>query len=346
MKESDIRNISQVYGFFEKEHLWLSSMVDEAGCFDDRYITTVQCPCCGIHYERYLFRKDYFDYVECKCCRTVYVNPRFKKDVLSQYYLERENRLNYIDVLSSGKNKDNRLKMIFEPRKKAMVQILKKHAKNRTRYTVLDIGCATGQFLSVLRSEKKIEFKLHGIEASEKLSAFASKEIPEATIYSNSFENSEFDVASYDIITLWEVLEHAFDPFRFLNEVNRILTDSGFLFVSVPNLEGFDIKILWDMGHAFSAPSHLNYYRLSTVNKLLDRSGFEVLSVTTPGKLDVDIVRNRIDTDPRIRKKLGAFIEEILDMNDERGESIRTNLQEFLQQNNLSSHMVLACKKK
>ncbi len=116
-------------------------------------------------------------------------------------------------------------------------------------------------------------------------------------------------------------------------------------FASFPNMEGFDIQILWDRGNAFSAPSHLNYFRSSSVHYLFERFGLKVEEIVTPGKLDVDIVRNRIDAHSNVRERLGTYLTCFLKDESAEADRKRQLLQQFIADAGLSSHMIVVCQK-
>ncbi len=343
MKESDIRKLDKVKGFFEQESKWMSQFAGKNGLVKSEYTLNVSCPCCGKKLGSEVMVKYFFRLEECKRCFTIYVNPRFKRENIDYYYKDREKRVNYIDVLENGNDKNARIRNIFIPRKEFIERELSNIGKNMSDCSLLDIGCATGQFLSVFNSEKYPN--LLGVEASHELAKIAQSRLPNAKIYSNCFERCNFESDSFDIITLWEVLEHLVDPFEVIQKVEKLLKPGGVVFLSMPNIEGFDIQILWDRGNAFSPPSHLNYFRKSSVCRLFERVGLKVVDVVTPGQLDVDIVRNRLEVHADVQDRLGLYWAEIIRNDSEEGRVTRKNLQEFIRESGLSSHMLVTCEK-
>ena len=103
------------------------------------------------------------------------------------------------------------------------------------------------------------------------------------------------------------------------------------------NGKGFDIQVLWENSKSVYPPHHLNFFNPDSVGILLGKCGFEVLEITTPGRLDVDIVSNDLEhvNDRFIKTFLGSA-----------GEREKDDLQKFLQKNNLSSHMMIVARKK
>lgn len=343
MKESDIRDLGMVEDFFLKERKWLKSFTGIEGRIKKDFIVNVPCSCCGAESYHHTLTRNYFDFVECEKCGTIFVNPRFTPQMIDEYYSTREERLNYQKILTSGENQKNRINMIFKPRKKMIDNYFRTNATPDRPKKLLDIGCASGQFLSTFK-DRKI-WALCGIEASGPLAEGARRLVKNATIINMPFEQVEINDDSFDVVTLWEVLEHIYDPFDFLAKIVRVMKKKGILVMSVPNIEGFDIQILWDKGNAFSAPSHLNYYRRSSVHILLERVGLTVRDISTPGLLDVDIVKNRIGNDVDVMRRLGTYWSDIFMRGDEESVSILEQFQDMIRKNNLSSHMVVIAEK-
>lgn len=344
MKENDIRDLDRVRDFFAKEEEWLCSYADADGLIRPEFTEAVNCPCCSSGDSHLILIKNHFRFVECEECSTIFVNPRFTRKMIDEYYRTREARLDYQGVLTGGENQNNRILKIFRPRKRMIEAYLKRHGRDLRGCTFLDIGCASGQFLSVLAGHNSPV--LYGVEASSDLAAAARGMVPEAKILDVPFEEVELDADSFNVVTLWEVLEHVFDPFSLLQKIVSILAGDGILVMSVPNMEGFDIQVLWDKGNAFSAPSHLNYFRKSSISILLERAGLVVEEISTPGLLDIDIVRNRMRNDPEIATRLGSFWDGLLSRKDAHVDRILDDLQRFIRRSGLSSHMVVISQKR
>ena len=108
-----------------------------------------------------------------------------------------------------------------------------------------------------------------------------------------------------------------------------------FIFTTLSSM-GVDIQSLWKESKSISPPMHLNFLNPKSVEILLKDIGFETLEVTTPGKLDIDIMENNLE---KIKDKFWSnFIEYA--SKDEKDE-----MQEFLSGFGLSSHMMVVCKK-
>jgi len=344
LREEDIRSLKVIDEVWDQEHKWMNQFFDKNGLIKNEYTTIVACPCCGNkNFERFLTKWG-FKLVKCKKCLTIYANPRFKPEMLELYYKSNESRGNYQKLLANGKAEKTRINSIFLPRKQYIKKQISLKTKKFSKVNLLDIGCASGQFLSTF-SPKECR-NLYGVEPSTKLAKIAEKIAPSAKIINLPIEQCNFESNYFDVITMWEVLEHMFDPYQFLKNTIKILKKRGFFFATFPNIEGFDIQILWDKGEAFSPPSHLNYFRKSTITKLFYRVGLEIVEITTPGELDTDIVKNRINRHPDITKRLGTYFSNIIKNETEHGQKLRNELQKFIKENELSSNMMITAYKK
>lgn len=343
MKESDIRSPDIVKEHLKREREWMAQFEDETGLVKNDFTVMGPCPCCGKNNFKYLLKKWSFKLVTCLVCSTIFANPKFTPEMLDLYYNSKESREKYHELLTSGSSNTNRLHKIFLPRRNFIEKKILEKGKKIQDIKLLDIGCASGQFLSVF--DKKNSPSLFGIEANSNLAQEAEKLVQNAKIINSTIETAVLEPEFFDVVTVWETLEHLFDPFLFLKQIVKILKKDGLCFMSFPNIEGFDIQILWDKGEAFSPPSHLNYFRKSTVHKLFERAGLKLDFIVTPGILDVDIIRNRIDRHPDIKKRLGEYWTNILKNDTEENEILREKLQSLITENGLSSNMMVVCYK-
>ncbi len=148
-------------------------------------------------------------------------------------------------------------------------------------------------------------------------------------------------VGGFDLVVSFEVLEHIPDPTDFLTGARKLLTDDGLLILSTPNEKSLEMRVLKTLSSNIPF-DHVRFYNPHALTILLERFGFEVLMIETPGRLDVEMIQRRfeageldLDTHPVLR----FFLEE--------GYELKDRLQAFLRRENLSSHMrVIARRRK
>jgi 2-polyprenyl-3-methyl-5-hydroxy-6-metoxy-1,4-benzoquinol methylase len=137
---------------------------------------------------------------------------------------------------------------------------------------LLDVGCSTGIFLAAARDRGWI---VDGIEASDWAVSLARERFGLEQIRQGFVEDIEFEPASFDVITLWDVLEHVHSPTGVLDRLNGWLKPGGLLFVNVPNVESTAAAVLrrwWPL----LLREHLWYFSPRTLDMALSKTGFRV----------------------------------------------------------------------
>jgi SAM-dependent methyltransferase len=143
-----------------------------------------------------------------------------------------------------------------------------RHLRILQRFTVgvgrlLDAGCASGHFLLQAR---QAGWSVAGVEPSETLYAKARETLGAgAEIYCSILENTSFAPASFDAITLWDVLEHVTEPVDFMKLCAALLKPGGRLFVNVPDLDSIEARVLGRRWPLLLA-EHLNYFNRASLS--------------------------------------------------------------------------------
>ena len=142
---------------------------------------------------------------------------------------------------------------------------------------LLDVGAGTGDFL--VRAEKK-GWTISGVEPSREARELASKKGIHLTENTASLPSESFDV-----ITLWHVLEHIPDLEKQILELQRLLKKNGLLIVAVPNFKSFDAYKYKNDWAAFDVPRHLWHFSRNSIERIFDPFGFKLQQVR-PLKFD------------------------------------------------------------
>ena len=217
MRESDIRSLKGIRDESHSEGRWLAQFRDDNGNIRDEFTFSRECPCCASRRSEFFNRYNGFQLVRCDECTTIYVNPSFKDQYLSRFYSDPESRGDYDkNILESGAAPKARLEGIFSPRKELILNSLGQISADR-KVSLLDIGCASGQFLSLF--SELDQFELSGIDANSSSVLQAKSLYPAINWIDSPFETYSFSDHSYDGITLWEVLEHLNNPLQNLKKI-------------------------------------------------------------------------------------------------------------------------------
>ncbi len=111
-------------------------------------------------------------------------------------------------------------------------------------------------------------------------------------VFNDLLENIEFGVR-YDVVVSFEVIEHVMNPLRHLVKLHDTLAENGLLVLTFPNCDGFDMATLGRFSDSIDH-EHLNYFNERAIGIILEKAGFTVEYVETPGKLDLELVRKKI----------------------------------------------------
>lgn len=141
----------------------------------------------------------------------------------------------------------------------------------REARTLLDVGCGTGIFVDVARA---LGFDTTGVEPSRWASQYAREE-RNLDVQCGQIEDISPDRHSFDIITLWEVIEHMEAPVEALRHAHRLLGDDGLLVLSVPNSRGPVGWCRW--GRELMPWWHLQHFTPRTIRLALEKSGFRII---------------------------------------------------------------------
>jgi 2-polyprenyl-3-methyl-5-hydroxy-6-metoxy-1,4-benzoquinol methylase len=200
----------------------------------------------------------YGRHVKCRNCHLVYVNP-----------IEQTSRIN--DGYSGMENDD--ASIIRKSRlqaTKSQVKLIKKY-KNNT--TLLDIGCGEGFFLF---NASRAGYITKGVELSQDAAEYAKKEFG-LNVEVGLFEKIQFPENYFDVVTLWQVLEHLSQPLTVLKEAHRVLKPGGLLAVSTPDFGGIPARTMgrrwWNVRRI-----HINQFTTKTLKNILRNAGFKNLS--------------------------------------------------------------------
>jgi len=94
-------------------------------------------------------------------------------------------------------------------------------------------------------------------------------------------ETADLPSGSFDLISLWDVMEHLVDPVLTLTEARRLMAPGGLLLILVPNVESLVTRLLHEKSHTFGGHSHLNHFSPRTLETLLNKTGLGGLEMET-----------------------------------------------------------------
>jgi 2-polyprenyl-3-methyl-5-hydroxy-6-metoxy-1,4-benzoquinol methylase len=142
---------------------------------------------------------------------------------------------------------------------------------------ILDIGAGTGDFLSVAKNDG---WQTIGVEPSDKAKAIAKNK---GVLFVSA--TSELENHSFDVISMWHVLEHVPDLDKQIKELKRLLKPTGTLVIAVPNFKSFDAKHYGKFWAAFDVPIHFWHFSKTAIQLLFEKEEMKLEKVL-PMKFD------------------------------------------------------------
>lgn len=226
------------------------------------------CPICAGDSARILFRTHdrwmhgpgEFAFARCNACSTSYLLDRPGDAAMAAYYPP--------GYIRTGRAPAALRKAFRRLDLAARVRLAAAQPGRR----VLDIGCARGDFLQEMRTRGWI---VAGVEPTEWLAHEAlGLGIP---VWTGTLEDVSLPAHGFDVVTLWDVLEHVADPVADLQRVRRLLAPGGRVLVNTPLADGWDARLFGTSWSGWDAPRHAVVFTRATLSGALERAGFELV---------------------------------------------------------------------
>jgi len=210
-------------------------------------------------------RGDPFSYLKCQGCGLVFLSPRPDGKEIPRFYSPDyygESPRKFRSGLEAARlffawNRMRRVQKFFPSSGKA-----------------LDIGCGQGAFLQLL---KRKGWECHGTELTEESASRAFRLGISVSV--GEIDENRFPAHSFDLITLWHVLEHLSEPLNTLERVKRLLKKGGILAISTPNIDSLQAEVGRDQWFHLDPPRHLYLFSPQTLGRIMDSLGFRLLKI-------------------------------------------------------------------
>ena len=201
--------------------------------------------------------------------------PQPSSEKLPEYYKSE-------DYISHTDTKRNLLEKVYHvvrsislKRKLKLINSFSSEEKN-----LLDVGCGTGDFLQIAQQNN---WTVSGVEPNDEARLIANSKTKNS-VY-NIEQLSEFPKHSFDVITLWHVLEHLPNLNKQVSTFKSLLKENGTLIIAVPNYKSYDAKYYKNFWAAFDVPRHLWHFNQKSISKLFSKENMKVVE-THPMKFD------------------------------------------------------------
>jgi len=217
-----------------------------------------------------------FDIDKCENCGVCFTNPFLSASEYSNYHKTHQVAFN-----GSGdeetideyiKNKEEQwLKLGYKYRIERIISI--KPGVKR----LLDIGCGAGLYLDYLKNKG---YSVEGIELSPWGYNIAKNKLG-LKVHNDLIENLEPPKVKFDVITLYDVIEHTTNPNTFLQEIKKWLKKDGLMIINVPNIDSKISKHAGKYWNKLSPPDHTLHFNEKSISYLLNKNGYYPFVIST-----------------------------------------------------------------
>jgi SAM-dependent methyltransferase len=198
--------------------------------------------------------------VRCRACSLLFVNPRYRASDMLEGYAAGDDPV-YVSQM------DARVRTFA-----GTVAGITRLRPSRGR--ILDVGTAAGAFL---KAATDAGWEATGIEPNGWLAAWGRDRYG-VDIRVGSIDDVHLPSRHYDVVTLWDVIEHTPDPMHVLRRVHELLVPGGLLIVNYPDIGSWIGRVMgrrWP----FLSSVHLYYFTRPTIRVALDKAGFDTLAM-------------------------------------------------------------------
>jgi 2-polyprenyl-3-methyl-5-hydroxy-6-metoxy-1,4-benzoquinol methylase len=247
--------------------------------------------------------------VQCQNCHLVYVSPRPDPNELYALYGESyfcnndSGTVGYTNYL----NDESNIRTTFTRR-------LKRLERFAQVGRVLDVGCATGFFLSQAQSRG---WQVEGLDVSHFAVEYAKNHFG-FDVQQGSLLELDYPPNSYDLITLWDVIEHVPDPKRYIERIAELLRPGGVFALATPDIDSLPARLTgkrW-VGYKLSE-EHVYYFSPRTLTRMLNDAGMDVIDSYHVGKyVTFSLFMNRLSMYSPLMARIGGWAERVFHLSE------------------------------
>jgi SAM-dependent methyltransferase len=231
-----------------------------------------QCIVCDSVDATIAFKKNGYSVWRCSRCGFKYADAPSDNNFVRNFYTDDffrggHEKFGYSDYVGS---KESLLRSF-----RAKISLIEKWIG---RGRILDVGCASGYFLECLGPN----WDAYGCEPSRSMAEIAIER------FGNRISVEKFDdyqsEHAFDLVTMWDTLDHFVDPQAAIENVRSLLTHNGFLAINLGDCGSMVAKLLGMRWYHFIPPAHLHFFDRTTISLFLKKNGFAVREITYLGK--------------------------------------------------------------
>ncbi|MDE2590632.1 MAG: class I SAM-dependent methyltransferase [Patescibacteria group bacterium] len=265
-------------------------------------ITVKQCPACKSRLSKFYERtndrayaihpKEYFTLQLCQTCKTVYIKDPPLPKLLGDYYLP-EKYYSYQEDSSYGYKKLSKLQLWYQDfnyylireyiKKNSFISLIfGSHVKHfygisrveGTKKKILDVGCGKGDILKCYKDNG------HLVEGTELFDS--AKDVYKRNkikVHFGDITKLPLHKNNYDLIRMFHVIEHTYNPYDQLKAIHTVLKPGGKLILATPNISSPLVKIFGRYWFHLDTPRHLILFNQKSLRSLLGKAGYKDIKI-------------------------------------------------------------------
>ncbi len=264
--------------------------------YNDSDLVEVPCPLCGANSSHFFGSERTLNTVTCTECALLYVTPRLSTtkltEIYSKYYHRQNHWQEYIkdnNLSNTGIKKADKSLDLWNTRYQEIWNNLKPRLDCSRPLRHIDIGAGSSSWSNWLKANAKAEIEFWTFDISENYKT--SQENNTKSIVAPNLKEAKIPRNYFDLITLFDVIEHYENPNDELNEITKLLSKEGCLFIQTPNAWWIKIKykiskvipkaitknLVADYG-ILLPEQHLQYYNLTTIKKQVNQCNLKYIT--------------------------------------------------------------------
>jgi 2-polyprenyl-3-methyl-5-hydroxy-6-metoxy-1,4-benzoquinol methylase len=229
-----------------------------------------------------LYQKEKFSVVECNKCSFTFIPPYFRKQISYENYKDE-------NVANAVRNGNNFVKI---ERHKLRYDLIKKYKPSGSLF---DLGAGWGHFML---TGQMLGYDVYGIEISEQPYLYSKNDLKLPVDHIDFFDMKEDK--KFDIVTMWDVLEHIDKADEVIAKCARITSKDGYIVIQVPQIDSYFAKKHKDNWKMMGL-DHVNYLGKKTITQLLKKHGYEVKTIKSSFEIKLFIMYTILPLLKRLR---------------------------------------------
>jgi 2-polyprenyl-3-methyl-5-hydroxy-6-metoxy-1,4-benzoquinol methylase len=261
----------------------------------------ISCNVCKSKVISHFMNKDNWELMSCNSCGLVFLKNVPSNDELKTIY----NDEYFTDGQKSPLDDHNIEANPTYLNSKKRIKFIKKFGINSGK--LLDVGCSTGVFAKVASKD----FEVEGIDVSEYAVKYAQEHLNIKAQIGTVF-NAKLNKNIYDIITMWDVIEHVTNANAYIKRISELIKPNGLFVLSTGDINTTMFKIQRENWHLLTPPQHIYFFNPQNISVLLEEHGFKVIKILYKGQYtNVGYIFNKLKnmySDRRILARIFAFL--------------------------------------